>query len=51
MIQAIRYRSGSPCRRTSLTFMYPYAESEGKRVELKPGKPGYTISSVVLDSD
>ena len=30
-------------------FMYPYAESEGKRVELKPGNPGYTILSRVLE--
>ncbi len=29
-------------------FMYPYAESEGKRVELKPGNPGYTIISRAL---
>jgi len=30
-------------------FMYPYGECEGKRVELKPGNPGYTISSRVLE--
>lgn len=26
-------------------FMYPYGECEGKRIELKPGNPGYTILS------
>lgn len=30
-------------------FMYPYAEHEGKRVELKAGNPGYTIFSRVIE--
>ena len=29
--------------------MYPYGERAGARVELKPGNPGYTIPSRVLE--
>ena len=32
-------------------FMYPYAETEGRRFELKPGNPGYTIFSKVLERE
>ncbi len=31
-------------------FMYPYCEVDGKPVELRPGSPGYTIVSEVLES-
>ncbi|MEW5961548.1 MAG: transglutaminase family protein [Chloroflexota bacterium] len=30
-------------------FMYPYAERDGKRVEIKTGNPGYTIVSRLLE--
>lgn len=38
-----------PARGPMNYFMYPYAESAGKPMELRAGSPGYTISSVVSD--
>lgn len=32
-------------------FMYPYGEHESRRIELKPGNPGYSIFSVVRDAE